>query len=136
MLQFRRMMKEVEGGTIAKLPAKWQPLARTLKSIYDQIGQIIKRTPELDRTEAVVSFALHHRRRVDRLRCERACGLPASSLAQARRSGDLLCVRPLALGCEGIVSKRRGSRNARPQSSNWLKIKILAGGAAGGEGGL
>jgi hypothetical protein len=33
MLQFRRMMKEVEGGTIAKLPAEWQPLARTLLSI-------------------------------------------------------------------------------------------------------
>jgi ATP-dependent DNA ligase len=27
------------------------------------------------------------------------------------------------LGCEGIVSKRRGSRYARGRSSNWLKVK-------------
>jgi ATP-dependent DNA ligase len=26
-------------------------------------------------------------------------------------------------GCEGIVSKRRGSRYARGRSSNWLKVK-------------
>ena len=60
MLQFRRMMKEVEGGTIAKLPAEWQPLARTLRSIYDQIGQIIKRTPGLDRTELIANYVSHY----------------------------------------------------------------------------
>jgi len=27
------------------------------------------------------------------------------------------------LGCEGIVSKRRGSRYARGRSSSWLKVK-------------
>jgi ATP-dependent DNA ligase len=27
------------------------------------------------------------------------------------------------LSCERIVSKRRGSRYARGQSSNWLKVK-------------
>jgi len=27
------------------------------------------------------------------------------------------------LGCEGIVSKRRGSRYARGRSTNWLKVK-------------
>ena len=60
MLQFRRMMKEVEGGTIANLPAEWQPLARTLRSIYDQIGQIIKRTPGLDRTELIANYVSHY----------------------------------------------------------------------------
>ena len=60
MLQFRRMMKEVEGGTIAKLPAEWQPLARTLRSIYDQIGQIIKRTPGLDQTDLIANYVSHY----------------------------------------------------------------------------
>ena len=54
------MMKEVEGGTIAKLPAEWQSLARTLRSICDQIGQLIKRTPGLDQTELIVNYVRHY----------------------------------------------------------------------------
>jgi hypothetical protein len=60
MLQFRRMMKEVEGGTIANLPAEWQPLGRTLRSLYDQIGQIIKRTPGLDQIELITNYVSHY----------------------------------------------------------------------------
>ena len=31
--------------------------------------------------------------------------------------------RACKLGCEGIVSKRRGSRYARGRSSSWIKVK-------------
>ena len=46
--------------------------------------------------------------------------------------------RRAKVGCEGIVSKRRGSRYARGRSTNWLKVKKpgRAGVAARGRGGL
>jgi ATP-dependent DNA ligase len=37
--------------------------------------------------------------------------------------GPVLYEHACKLGCEGIVSKRRGSRYARGRSSNWLKVK-------------
>ena len=37
--------------------------------------------------------------------------------------GDILFAHACKLGCEGIVSKRRGSRYARGRSSNWIKVK-------------
>ena len=37
--------------------------------------------------------------------------------------GPVVFVHACKLGCEGIVSKRRGSRYARGRSSNWLKVK-------------
>ena len=37
--------------------------------------------------------------------------------------GPIVFEHACKLGCEGIVSKRRGSRYARGRSSNWLKVK-------------
>src|SRR6516164_3540596 len=37
--------------------------------------------------------------------------------------GPVVFEHACKLGCEGIVSKRRGSRYARGRSSNWLKVK-------------
>ena len=37
--------------------------------------------------------------------------------------GPVMFEHACKLGCEGIVSKRRGSRYARGRSSNWLKVK-------------
>ena len=37
--------------------------------------------------------------------------------------GSVVFEHACKLGCEGIVSKRRGSRYARGRSSNWLKVK-------------
>jgi ATP-dependent DNA ligase len=40
-----------------------------------------------------------------------------------RLSDTVVFEHACKLGCEGIVSKRRGSRYARGRSSNWLKVK-------------
>jgi ATP-dependent DNA ligase len=45
--------------------------------------------------------------------------MSASGASGNRSKFDRAC----RLGCEGIVSKRRGSRYARGRSSNWLKMK-------------
>jgi ATP-dependent DNA ligase len=37
--------------------------------------------------------------------------------------GPVVFEHACKLGCEGIVSKRRGSRYARGRSSNWIKVK-------------
>ena len=37
--------------------------------------------------------------------------------------GPVVYEHACKLGCEGIVSKRRGSRYARGRSSNWIKVK-------------
>ena len=37
--------------------------------------------------------------------------------------GSVVFDHACKLGCEGIVSKRRGSRYARGRSSNWIKVK-------------
>ena len=37
--------------------------------------------------------------------------------------GPVMFEHACKLGCEGIVSKQRGSRFARCRSSNWLKVK-------------
>jgi len=37
--------------------------------------------------------------------------------------GPVVFEHACKLGCEGIVSKRHGSRYARGRSSNWLKVK-------------
>jgi ATP-dependent DNA ligase len=37
--------------------------------------------------------------------------------------GPIVFEHACKLGCEGIVSKRRGSLYARGRSSNWLKVK-------------
>jgi ATP-dependent DNA ligase len=37
--------------------------------------------------------------------------------------GSACSCRASELGCEGIVSERRGSRYMRGRSSNWLKVK-------------
>jgi ATP-dependent DNA ligase len=45
------------------------------------------------------------------------------STAFSMNSGLIVFEHACKLGCEGIVSKRRGSRYARGRSSNWLKVK-------------
>jgi bifunctional non-homologous end joining protein LigD len=37
--------------------------------------------------------------------------------------GPVVFEHACKLGCEGVVSKRRGSRYARGRSSNWIKVK-------------
>jgi len=44
--------------------------------------------------------------------------------------GELVFAKACELGCEGIISKRRGSRYRSGRSSNWLKTKNPAAPAA------
>ena len=41
--------------------------------------------------------------------------------------GDVVFKHACALGCEGIVSKRRGSRYRSGRSRDWIKTKNPAG---------